>query len=472
MHRTLRAGFAAVAAHVDPGRRRGRRVVRQPHAQIGHQRRRRRGPPALPRRGRATTRRPTASSDPRRPAACAASRRPSSARADGTRDAAPSSGWCARAPSESEPEPEPAGEDAYIDADGLAVAPASAPAEVQAIIEAGNEIATKPYKYGGGHGRWRDSGYDCSGSISYALHGAGLLDTPLDSTGFMSWGERGKGDVGDDLRQRRPRLHDRRRTALRHERAQALRQPLERNDAVRARLPRPSPGGTLMALVALLALLLGSFAGLLIGRWAAAAAVRRRRSRRPACSPGPEIGAVGALAAAGLLAGVHLHRVVAEQYDAGARARQARSRRSSVTARPSSSEPARAAAAARQDSGGRTSRRSGALACATRVKRATVATPSPRGRRRTRNSTRSIASASRRARRPRSGSGAGARAAQRRAARHVLRRRSVARAGAPPALLAARRAPGPRAGCSARRDRAPGRTARPRPVAYSTYFQR
>ena len=64
---------------------------------------------------------------------------------------------------------------------------------VKEIIAAGNEIYDKPYKYGGGHGRWRDTGYDCSGSMSYALHGAGLLDTALDSTGFMSWGERGKG---------------------------------------------------------------------------------------------------------------------------------------------------------------------------------------------------------------------------------------------------------------------------------------
>jgi cell wall-associated NlpC family hydrolase len=88
----------------------------------------------------------------------------------------------------------PATEEAYIDVSGLAVAPASAPAEVQAIIAAGNEIATKPYKYGGGHGRWRDTGYDCSGSMSYALHGAGLLDTALDSTGFMSWGEPGRGE--------------------------------------------------------------------------------------------------------------------------------------------------------------------------------------------------------------------------------------------------------------------------------------
>jgi peptidoglycan hydrolase-like protein with peptidoglycan-binding domain len=97
---------------------------------------------------------------------------------------------------ESEPEQSAVdqSEEAYVGDDGLAVAPASAPEEVQAIIAAGNKIAAKPYKYGGGHGRWRDSGYDCSGSVSYALHGAGLLDTPLDSTGFMSWGERGKGD--------------------------------------------------------------------------------------------------------------------------------------------------------------------------------------------------------------------------------------------------------------------------------------
>ena len=98
------------------------------------------------------------------------------------------------------PEPEPAetapeapGEVATIGPDGLAIAPASAPPEVQAIIEAGNEIASKPYKYGGGHARKKDSGYDCSGSMSYALRGAGLLDESLDSTGFMSFGDPGKG---------------------------------------------------------------------------------------------------------------------------------------------------------------------------------------------------------------------------------------------------------------------------------------
>ena len=61
------------------------------------------------------------------------------------------------------------------------------------VIKAGNRIAHKPYKYGGGHGRYFDSGYDCSGSISFALHFAGLLRTPLDSTGFMSYGEPGRG---------------------------------------------------------------------------------------------------------------------------------------------------------------------------------------------------------------------------------------------------------------------------------------
>ena len=53
-----------------------------------------------------------------------------------------------------------------------AIAPEDAPEEVKQIIAAGNEIATKRYRYGGGHGRWKDSGYDCSGSVSYALHGA------------------------------------------------------------------------------------------------------------------------------------------------------------------------------------------------------------------------------------------------------------------------------------------------------------
>ncbi len=67
------------------------------------------------------------------------------------------------------------------------------PIRVRRMIAAGNRIANKPYKYGGGHGRWNDTGYDCSGSVSYALHGAGYLRSALTSGGFMSWGSPGKG---------------------------------------------------------------------------------------------------------------------------------------------------------------------------------------------------------------------------------------------------------------------------------------
>jgi hypothetical protein len=87
----------------------------------------------------------------------------------------------------------PAGETARLGAGGRAIAPASAPQEVKDAIAAANRIVGKPYKYGGGHGRWRDSGYDCSGAMSYALHGAGLLDRPLTSGDFMRWGRGGKG---------------------------------------------------------------------------------------------------------------------------------------------------------------------------------------------------------------------------------------------------------------------------------------
>jgi peptidoglycan hydrolase-like protein with peptidoglycan-binding domain len=88
--------------------------------------------------------------------------------------------------------PAPVGH-ARLRADGTAVAPSDAPAAVQAVIAAGNRIATKPYRYGGGHGRWDDSGYDCSGSVSYALHGGGLLSSAMPSGGFTSWGASGSG---------------------------------------------------------------------------------------------------------------------------------------------------------------------------------------------------------------------------------------------------------------------------------------
>jgi len=85
------------------------------------------------------------------------------------------------------------GDTATVGADGLAIAPESAPDAVKKVIEAGNRIARKPYRYGGGHGSWNDSGYDCSGSVSYALHGGGLLDSPLPSSGFFDWGDAGEG---------------------------------------------------------------------------------------------------------------------------------------------------------------------------------------------------------------------------------------------------------------------------------------
>jgi cell wall-associated NlpC family hydrolase len=82
---------------------------------------------------------------------------------------------------------------ATVGTDGLAVAPAGAPPAVVALIAAGNQIAALPYQYGGGHGSFDDTAYDCSGSVSYALHGAALLDTTLDSTGLSRWGASGPG---------------------------------------------------------------------------------------------------------------------------------------------------------------------------------------------------------------------------------------------------------------------------------------
>ena len=85
------------------------------------------------------------------------------------------------------------GSQATLLPDGSAAAPADAPPEVQAAIFAANKLLDKPYKYGGGHAKVEDSGYDCSGTVSYALLGAGLLKSPLDSSSFMRWGQKGKG---------------------------------------------------------------------------------------------------------------------------------------------------------------------------------------------------------------------------------------------------------------------------------------
>lgn len=89
------------------------------------------------------------------------------------------------------------GDDAISNAEvlknGIALPPLEAPAEVRLIIEAGNQIARAPYLWGGGHGKWLDTGYDCSGSISFALANAGLMTGPLNSGRLMTWGKPGVG---------------------------------------------------------------------------------------------------------------------------------------------------------------------------------------------------------------------------------------------------------------------------------------
>src|SRR5215208_2314535 len=91
-----------------------------------------------------------------------------------------------------DPEFKPAGKAKLVA--GKAIPPVDAPPEVVNAINAANKIVGKPYKYGGGHGQVEDSGYDCSGTVSYALRGGGVLTgSPLDSGSFMRWGLRGRG---------------------------------------------------------------------------------------------------------------------------------------------------------------------------------------------------------------------------------------------------------------------------------------
>jgi hypothetical protein len=86
-----------------------------------------------------------------------------------------------------------AGSVAQLLPDGTAAAPADAPEPVKQAIWAANRLQDMPYKYGGGHAKVEDDGYDCSGTVSYALIHAGLLASPLPSGPFMSWGEKGRG---------------------------------------------------------------------------------------------------------------------------------------------------------------------------------------------------------------------------------------------------------------------------------------
>jgi septal ring factor EnvC (AmiA/AmiB activator) len=91
------------------------------------------------------------------------------------------------------PAPLTPGQEAQFISESQASVPSSAPPAVEAAIEAANAIATTPYIWGGGHGSFESSGYDCSGAVSYALHGGGFLESPLDSTGLSTWGEAGAG---------------------------------------------------------------------------------------------------------------------------------------------------------------------------------------------------------------------------------------------------------------------------------------
>ncbi|MEA3211380.1 MAG: hypothetical protein QOE70_4437 [Chthoniobacter sp.] len=76
---------------------------------------------------------------------------------------------------------------------GIAYAPASAPQEVKNAIWAVNTIRKMPYRWGGGHGTFTDRGYDCSGTVSFLLHAAGLLERPTPSKALQCWGEAGRG---------------------------------------------------------------------------------------------------------------------------------------------------------------------------------------------------------------------------------------------------------------------------------------
>ena len=109
--------------------------------------------------------------------------------------------------------------------DGLAAAPEGAPAAIQEMIWAGNELIGLPYIYGGGHGSFISPGYDCSGTVSFALHGASLLDVPGGLLRIRGLGVEGRRTLGDDLRQRRPRLHDGGGAAAGHQPRGRPRQP-------------------------------------------------------------------------------------------------------------------------------------------------------------------------------------------------------------------------------------------------------
>lgn len=85
------------------------------------------------------------------------------------------------------------GKTAYLDHRGEAHAPPRAPKSVHKMVAAANSLVGKPYKYGGGHRSFNDTGYDCSGAVSYVLHAGGKLDKPLVSKNFFDYGKKGYG---------------------------------------------------------------------------------------------------------------------------------------------------------------------------------------------------------------------------------------------------------------------------------------
>ena len=99
----------------------------------------------------------------------------------------------APAPIAESPAPLTPGESAEYISESQASVPSGAPPAIAGAIEAANSIATTPYIWGGGHGSFESSGYDCSGATSFALHGGGFLESPLDSTGLETWGDPGPG---------------------------------------------------------------------------------------------------------------------------------------------------------------------------------------------------------------------------------------------------------------------------------------
>ena len=123
--------------------------------------------------------------------------------------------------------------------DGTAVAPENAPGVVKRVILAGNEIAKFPYKWGGGHGAWRDTGYDCSGLGVVRTRRRGDARLAADLGRLPRVGHAGAGRVDHDLHQPRPHLHGRRRPALRHQRPRPRRHALAGGAAQHERLRRP-----------------------------------------------------------------------------------------------------------------------------------------------------------------------------------------------------------------------------------------